>query len=144
MAELKPCPNPECRGECVVQHEDLTDTPWGMMRNYWVECNRDGGEHSCLYRGPVGDNPSQASARHNALPREERWVPVSEGLPADRTEVDVYQKTPLREAGHFIRKIRVGLLYESQTFRTPGGRYQVVPFITHWRPHTPPRGPEGG
>lgn len=75
MAELKPCPNPECVCEADWMHEGTLSE--GIV--YWIECC------GCDMQGPVSRSSNEAARLWNALPRN---VTPDVASPQDRPAED--------------------------------------------------------
>lgn len=122
---LQPCPNEECRGECYA------DTA-AFSRAWQVFCARN-----CGYSGPAAATEDEAIELHNRMPRTEPWVSVAERMPEDPNQ-ECYlafgnctvEGTLVWSGQHWHWSDGLPL-YELDTDST----------VTHWRPHTPPRGP---
>jgi hypothetical protein len=129
MSELKPCPNPECENPDVYLDDARETNGSGILFSC---CDR------CGFRGPnvefvpgrLEEAEPEAARLHNAMPREEPWIPVTERLPEVNTHVIALE---------FSESL---FAYVDQRGRwSEQGREGVICYPTHWRPYREPRRP---
>jgi len=140
MAEIRECPNPECRSEHILIEADIDD-------GYQASC-------ACGMRGPMRATEDLAWESWDALPREEPWRKVEDGLPfetkshdVDRVRVDVHMASGLMlDTAWFCWDTGEHYPHEWEPKWAAFDGYSLEAdgdTVTHWRPHTPPRGPGG-
>lgn len=136
MTDLRECPNPRCAN---ARHITVASAEtWNE-----VICG------DCGMRGPNENTRDEAIALWNALPREERWVPVEEddSYPNGGTVLDIWTSEGRCFEGcvFYDQHGDRGLVFDGLLDNDQGDWLSDLlndaEIPTHWRRHTPPKGP---